>query len=125
MPVLEAADRLIKSLTTGRPEVLLDMRVYAVSSSLQREIGTALPTQFSLFNISRHFSPARRSAQNLINQLISSGGINQANSQAISALLGQLQGSATGSLLTTPFVSFGGGLTLFGLNAGGVGLTPT
>jgi len=126
LPVLEAADRLIKSLTTGRPEVLLDMRVYAVSSSLQREIGTALPTQFSLFNISPALlAGLGASAQNLINQLISSGGINQANSQAISALLGQLQGSATGSLLTTPFVSFGGGLTLFGLNAGGVGLTPT
>jgi tetratricopeptide (TPR) repeat protein len=126
LPVLEAADHLIKSLTTGRPEVLLDIRVYAVSSSLQREIGTALPTQFSLFNISPALlAGLGASAQNLISQLISSGGINQANSQAISALLGQLQGSSTGSLLTTPFVSFGGGLTLFGLNAGGVGLTPT
>ena len=28
-------------------------------------------------------------------------------------------------MLTTPFVTFGGGLTLFGLNAGGVGITPT
>ncbi len=126
LPVLEAADLLIKSLTTGRPEVLLDMRVYAISSSLQHEIGTALPTQFTLFNISPALlAGLGAGAQNLINQLISSGGINQANSQAISALLGQLQNSATGSLLTTPFVSFGGGLTQFGLNAGGVGLTPT
>jgi tetratricopeptide (TPR) repeat protein len=126
LPVLEAADRLIKSLTTGRPEVLLDIRVYAVSSSLQREIGTALPTQFTLFNISPALlAGLGASATNLINQLISSGGINQANSTAVSALLGQLQQSSTGSLLTTPFVTFGGGLTLFGLNAGGVGVTPT
>ena len=126
LPVLEAADRLIKSLTTGRPEVLLDIRVYAVSSSLQREIGTALPTQFTLFNISPALlAGLGASAQNLVNQLISSGGINQGNSQAVSALLGQLQNSSTGSLLTTPFVTFGGGLTLFGLNAGGVGVTPT
>jgi tetratricopeptide (TPR) repeat protein len=127
LPVLEAADRLIKSLTTGRPEVLLDIRVYAVSSSLQREIGTALPTQFTMFNISPALlAGLGASATNLINQLIASGGINQANSQAISALLGQLQqSSSTSSVLTTPFVSFGGGLTLFGLNAGGVGITPT
>lgn len=126
LPVLEAADLLIKSLTTGRPEVLLDIRVYAVSTSLQRALGTALPTQFTMFNISPALlAGLSQSAQNLINQLIASGGINQANSQAISALLGQLQSSTTSSLLTTPFVSFGGGLTLFGLNAGGVGVTPT
>ncbi len=126
LPVLEATDLLIKSLTTGRPEVLLDVRVYAISSSLQREIGTALPTQFTLFNISPALiAGLGAGAQNLINQLISSGGINQGNSQAISALLGQLQNSSTSSLLTTPFVTLGGGLTLFGLNAGGVGVTPT
>jgi hypothetical protein len=57
--------------------------------------------------------------------LIASGGINAANSSAIAALLAQQASSATSSLLTTPFVSFGGGLTTFGLNAGGVGITPT
>ena len=126
LPVLEAADLLIKSLTTGRAEALLDIRVFAVSSSVARQLGTALPTQFTLFNISPALlAGLGAGASNLINQLISSGGINQANSTAVSALLGQLQNSTTGSLLTTPFVTFGGGLTLFGLNAGGVGLTPT
>ena len=126
LPVLDAADHLIRSLTTGRPEVLLDMRVYAVSTSLAHALGTALPTQFTAFNISPSLlAGLGAGASNLINQLISSGGINQANSSAISALLAQLQNSSTGSLLTTPFVTFGGGLTLFGLNAGGVGLTPT
>ena len=66
-----------------------------------------------------------QNAQNLINQLIASGGINRANSQAIQALLAQLQNSTTSSILGQPFVTFGGGLTLFGLNAGGVGITPT
>ena len=126
MPLLDAADRLLRSLTTGRAEVLLDLRIYAVSTSLARSLGTALPTQFTMFN----FSPALLAglgagASNLINQLISSGGINAANSTAVSALLGQLQNSSTSSILTQPFVTFGGGLTTFGLNGGGVGLTPT
>lgn len=126
LPVLDAADKLIRSLTTGRPEVLLDIRVFAVATSFARTLGTALPTQFTMFNI----SPALlgglgQSASNLINQLISSGGINQANSTAVSALLAQLSNSSTSSILTTPFVIFGGGLTLFGLNAGGQGVTPT
>lgn len=125
-PVLDAADHLIQSLTTGRPEVLLDMRIYDVSTMLSRALGTALPTQFTMFNISPALlASLGPSAQNLVNQLISSGGINQANSTAISALLAQLQNSATSSLLTNPFVIFGGGLTLFGLNSGGTGVTPT
>jgi len=126
LPVLDAADHLVRSLTTGRPEVLLDLRVYAVSTSLAHALGTALPTQFTAFNISPSLlAGLGAGASSLINQLISSGGINQANSTAISALLAQLQNSSTGSLLTTPFVTFGGGLTLFGVNAGGVGITPT
>ncbi len=51
MPLLNAAGELIRSLTTGRPEVLLDLNVYAVSTSVARSLGTALPTQFNLFNI--------------------------------------------------------------------------
>ena len=126
LPVLDAADKLIRSLTSGRPEVLLDIRVYAVSTSLARSLGTALPTQFTLFNISPALlAGLGQNTQNLINQLIASGGINQANSTAISALLGQLQNSATSSVLSQPFVTFGGGLTLFGLSGGGAGVTPT
>lgn len=125
-PLVEAAGHLIQSLTTGRPEVLLDMRVYAVSSTFARSLGTALPTQFTLFNISPALlAGLGANAQNLINQLIASGGINQANSQAISALLAQLQNSNSSSILSQPFVTFGGGLTLFALTGGGVGLTPT
>ena len=56
-------------------------------------------------------------AQNLINQLIASGGINQANSTAIQALLAQLQQSTQNPLLSTPFATFGGGLTLTGVSA--------
>ena len=124
-PVVEAAARLLESLSTGRPQVLLDMRVFEISSSLLRQIGTALPTQFTMFNINPALiAGLGQGAQNLINQLIASGGINQANSQAIQALLGQLQNQTT-SILSQPFVTFGGGLTLFGLTAGGTGITTT
>ncbi len=126
LPILEAVEHMLESLTTGRPEVLLDINVYAVSTSLARSLGTALPTQFTSFNISPALiAGLGQNAQNLINQLISSGGINQGNSQAVSALLAQLSNSSTSSILSQPFAVFGGGLTLFGLNAAGVGVTPT
>jgi len=124
-PIVEAAARLLGSLSSGSSEVMLDMRVYEVSSSLLRQIGTTLPTQFTMFNISPALlAGLGQNAQSLINQLIASGGINQANSQAVQALLGQLQNQSS-SILSQPFVSFGGGLTLFGLSAGGVGTTVT
>ena len=50
-PLVEAAARLLESLSSGGPEVMLDMQVYEVSLRLARQIGTALPTQFTMFNI--------------------------------------------------------------------------
>ncbi len=118
LPALRAAEQLIKSLTTGRPEVLLDMSVYAVNSSFARSLGTALPTQFNLLHIDQALlaSLLGQNGQNLINQLIASGGINQANSQAIAALLAQLQNSSTSSI-PQPLTIFGGGATLFAVTA--------
>ena len=116
-PVVEAASQLVESLVGGRPQVMLDVRVYQVSSSLARQMGVQWPTQFTMFNISpaliASLGPV---AQNLINQLIASGGINQANSQAIQALLAQVQQSSQNPILSTPFATFGGGLTLMGLS---------
>ena len=124
-PLVEAAARLLENLGNGGPEVLLDMKVYEVSYTLARQIGTALPTQFTLFNINPSLlAGLGQNAQNLINQLIASGGINQANSTAIQALLAQLANQSN-SILTQPFATFGGGLTLLGLTAGGTGVTMT
>jgi general secretion pathway protein D len=117
LPVIEAATRLIESLAGGRPQLTLDMRVYQISASLLRQMGIQWPTNFTLFNL----SPALLASlvpgsSDLINQLIASGGINQGNSQAVQALLAQLQQAAQNPLLTTPFATFGGGHTLMALS---------
>jgi general secretion pathway protein D len=118
-PVLEAADHLIQSLTTGRPEVLLDMRVYAVNSMFARSLGTSLPTQFTMYHIDQATLAMflGGNSQNLINQLIASGGINQGNALAIAALLAQLQNSSSSSI-PYPIKVFGGGLSQFAVTAG-------
>ena len=61
LPVLEAADHLIKSLTTGRPEVLLDMRVYAISSSLAARDWDCLT--YSVHAVQYQPGPSRRSGR--------------------------------------------------------------
>jgi general secretion pathway protein D len=117
--VLDAATQFIQSLGNSRPEVMLDVHVYQVSHTLTRNMGVHIPNQFQLFNIPVAALTALggQSIQDLINQLIAGGGINQANSQSISALLAQLQGQQN-SIFSQPLATFGGGLTLMGLSLG-------
>jgi hypothetical protein len=117
--VLDAATRFLESLGDSRPQVMLDVRVYQISNTLTRNMGLHIPNQFQLFNIPAGALSALggQNIQDLVNQLISSGGINQANSQAISALLAQLRGQQN-SIFSQPLATFGGGLTLTGLSLG-------
>ena len=114
---IDAATRFIESLGDSRPQVLLDLNIYEVSRSLMRNIGIHIPNQFTLFNIPAAALTALggQNIQQLINQLIAGGGINQANSQSLQALLAQLQGQQN-SIFSHPLATFGGGLTLFGLS---------
>ncbi|HEU5336638.1 MAG TPA: hypothetical protein VFU27_11780 [Terriglobales bacterium] len=114
--VLEAATRLLEGMDEQRPQVLLDIKLYQVSHTLTRALGLNIPAQFKMFNIPAGALTllAGQNVQQLINQLISSGGINAANSQALQGLLAQLQNQA-GSIFSQPFATFGGGMTLMGL----------
>ncbi len=119
---MDAITTFMKGLDDAKPQVMLDMRVYQISHTFVRNMGIRLPNQFQMFNI-----PAGALAglggqniQDLINQLIASGGINQANSSALSALLAQLQNQQS-SIFSQPVVTFGNGLTLMGLSLGTAG----
>jgi len=114
---LEAATQLLGQLNSDRPEVMLDLKVFQVSHAYMRNIGLHVPDNFNLFNIPAAALAALggQNIQSLINQLISSGGINQAGNQTISALLAQLQGQQN-SIFSQPLATFGGGKTLMGLS---------
>jgi general secretion pathway protein D len=114
---LDEATQFLGQLDTTRPEVMLDLKVFQVSHSYAKNIGLHVPDQFNLFNIPIAALGALggQNIQDLINQLISSGGINQAGNQSISALLAQLQGQQN-SIFSQPLATFGGGLTLMGLS---------
>src|SRR5437588_2080163 len=118
--VLDAATQLIGTLSDSRPQVMLDVHVYEISSTLTRNMGLHIPNQFNLFNIPAGALAALggQNIQDLINQLIANGGINQANNTAISALLAQLQNqqSQQNSIFSQPLATFGGGKTLTGVS---------
>jgi len=102
-----------------RPQVMLDIQVFEIDHQLTRSLGVHIPDQFTLYNIPAAALAALggQSIQNLVNQLIASGGINQAGSQGLSGLLAQLTGQQS-SIFSQPLATFGGGLTLMGLSLG-------
>ena len=110
--VLEACSKLLEQLSNERPQVMLDVRVYQISHQLTRNIGVHIPNTFNMYNIpaAALVGLAGQNIQQLINQLIASGGINQAGSSALSGLLAQLGGQQN-SIFSQPLATFGGGLT--------------
>jgi len=116
-PLLQACSKLMEQLSNQRPQVMLDVRVYQINHQLTRNMGVHIPNTFNAYNI-----PAvalaglgGQSISQLINQLIASGGINQAGSSALSGLLAQLGGQGN-SIFSQPLATFGGGLTFSGVS---------
>jgi general secretion pathway protein D len=119
--ILEPASQFLEGLGSSNPGVMLDIRIFEVSHTIAHKFGVQLPNQFTLYNIPIGFLgltlAGGQSIQDLINQLIASGGINQGNSTGLSALLAQLTGGNT-SILSQPLATFGNGMTLFGVSLG-------
>jgi general secretion pathway protein D len=114
---LTACTKLMRQLTADLPQVAFDIEVYQISHNLTRNIGMHIPDTFTMYNIPVAALAALggQSIQSLVNQLISSGGINQAGSSALSGLLAQLQGQSN-SIFSQPLATFGGGLTFSGVS---------
>jgi general secretion pathway protein D len=115
--MLEACTKLLHQLESDRPQVSLDIKIYQIDHNFARDIGMHIPDTFNLYNIPVAALAALggQSISSLVNQLISSGGINAAGSSALSGLLAQLQ-SQTSGIFSQPLATFGGGLTFSGLS---------
>src|SRR5580704_11888945 len=117
-PILDACATLIEQLSNERPQVMLNVRVLQISHQLTRNIGLHIPNTFNVLNIPAIALAGLTSGQNiqqLVNQLIASGGINAAGSSALSGLLAQLGGQQN-SIFSQPLATFGGGLTFSGVS---------
>ncbi|PYX45946.1 MAG: hypothetical protein DMG79_17995 [Acidobacteria bacterium] len=115
--ILDACSTLLQQLSNERPQIMLDIRVLQINHQLTRNIGVHIPNTFNMFNIPAValVGLAGQNIGDLINQLIASGGINQAGSTALSGLLAQLGGQQN-SIFSQPLATFGGGLTFSGVS---------
>jgi general secretion pathway protein D len=119
---LDAVTELFTSFGQSRPQVILDIKIFEIDHQLTRDMGIHIPNTFTMINIPAGAVAALaglggQNIQNLINQFISGGGINQANSSGIAGLIAQLGGQQN-SIFSNPLATFGGGLSFFGVSLG-------
>jgi type II secretory pathway component GspD/PulD (secretin) len=117
---LDAASAMLEDLLQGRPEVLLDIKAYEVSSSFNRQTGMNLPTNFQVFNIPTEvrkiLGPV---SQDVIDQIIRTGTVDPTKVSS-----GSLSSLASSPLLL-PFIFFGKGLGLTGVGVSPVSATAS
>ncbi len=118
-PTLAALNRTFSDLLDGKSEVLLDVKIYEVENTRTTLIGVQLPQSTSVFNVPSELNSVIASNSSLVQQIIQSGLASAGDYAAIAAIL-IASGEVSSSILSTPFATFGNGLTLTGLSAGGI-----
>lgn len=110
---VDAATRFLESLGGGRPQVLFEVNAYEVSNTLSHQVGVSPPLELQVFNVPTEAQKllGNQNIQDIINQLIASGLINQGNTTQIAALIAQFLGQNSSPLLGGTLFLFGGGIT--------------
>jgi general secretion pathway protein D len=116
---LAALNQTLADLLDGKSEVLLDVKIYDVDNSRTSLVGVQLPQTTTVFNVPSELNSVISGNSSLVQQIISSGLASAGDYAAIAAIL-IASGEVTSSVLSSPFATFGNGLTLTGLSAGGV-----
>jgi Flp pilus assembly secretin CpaC len=116
---LSAINLTLADLIDGGAEVLLDLRLYAVDRTRQRNIGAQLPQQIGLYNVESAARELVQANQDLVNQAIARGLIPPDASNITIALALISSGLVQSSLLSNTIGFFGGGLTQTGITTNG------
>ncbi len=97
-----------------QPTVMLEMKVFEISTTFTRELGISVPNEFTVFNVTSEINSLVNSSsyQQIVAALEASG--QPVNATTILAAL-LASSSSTSTVLTQPFATFGGGQTLTGV----------
>jgi general secretion pathway protein D len=99
------------------PQILLDVKAYLVSRGHNRDIGVEAPQQITVFNIDSEAENLITSNASVVQELIASGVVSAGDTLGIAEAL-IAEGYAGNSVLSSPFVYFGGGKTATGVQFG-------
>jgi len=116
---LDALNKTFIDLLDGKSEVLLDVKIYEVENTRTRLVGVQPPQSTTVFNVPSELNSVIAGNQSLVQQIISSGLASAGDYAAIAAIL-IASGEVSSSILSSPFATFGNGLTLTGLATSGI-----
>jgi general secretion pathway protein D len=105
----------LADLIDGGSEVMIELKLYAVDKTNQRNIGVQLPQQIGLYNVSAAATNLVNANQSLVNQAIAQGLIPAGSSNITIALALIASGLVQSTLLSNTIGFFGGGLTTTGI----------
>jgi general secretion pathway protein D len=105
----------LADLIDGGSEVMIDLKLYSVDKTNQRNIGAQLPQQIGLYNVNAAAQSLVASNQSIVNQAIAQGLIPAGSSNITIALALIASGLVQSTLLSNTVGFFGGGLTTTGV----------
>jgi type II secretory pathway component GspD/PulD (secretin) len=111
---MDAVTKFLDSMRAEQPTVMLEVKVFQVSTTLSRDLGTSVPTSFTAFNVTSEVNKLVNSStySSIIAALQASGQTVNATT-ILAALLAS--SASTSSVLGQPFATFGGGVLLSGV----------
>jgi general secretion pathway protein D len=105
----------LADLIDGGSEVMIDLKLYSVDKTNQRNIGAQLPQQIGIYNVASAAQNLVSANQSLVNQAIAQGLIPAGSSNITIALALIASGLVQSTLLSSTVGFFGGGLTATGV----------
>lgn len=112
---LFAINQTVADLVDGGAEVVLDINLYAVDRTKQRNIGVQLPQQLGVYNAESAAHDIVTANQSLVDQAVAQGLVPAGANDITIALALISSGLVKSSLLANTIGFFGGGLTLSGV----------
>jgi tetratricopeptide (TPR) repeat protein len=116
---LNAFNSTVRELLDGRSQVLLQVQMFQLAHTSDRNTGVHPPQSISAFNVYTEEQSILNANQSLVQQIISSGLAAPGDTLAILGIL-LASGQVSSSLFSNGIALFGGGLTQSALAPGGV-----
>jgi general secretion pathway protein D len=107
----------LADLIDGGSEVMIDLKLYAVDKTNQRNIGAQVPQQIGIYNVAAAAQSLVSANQSLVNQAIAQGLIPAGASNITIALALIASGLVQSTLLSNTVGFFGGGITQTGVTS--------
>ena len=119
---LRVLNLTLADMLDGGSEVMIDLKLYSLDKMRTVNIGATVPSQASAFSFSSQANALVAANQSLVSQAIAQGLISPTASNVEIAIALLESGLVTSTLLTNLVGSFGGGISLFGLDSN---ISPT